>query len=243
MVSVVCFASFEKVTSTWVLDWYDNEHAPLRLTVPGFLSASRYKALDAPPKSSPKWLALYDLTSKEVMQSQAYKDLRLKASDNERQVVGNLEMLNRRVYELLYSSKSEAGDGGEKAAKFMYVVHMQVMGSKEGTDRAGQESHFIDWYTSTRIPLLVQVPGYLRSRVYRLAEHTELAGRAPTTSINENTPYKFLAIHEWSMDGAVVVDSSEFKMCMTDAEPWKMEGEEVVAEMEDRLFALYKVFE
>lgn len=117
------------------------------------------------------------------------------------------------------------------------------MGNKDSgrTDLDGQESHFVEWYTSTRIPILAHVPGYLRSRVYRLAEHNELGGRAPT-DVNKKPPFKFLAIHEWFKEGATVVDLPEFKKCMSDAEPWKKEGEEVVAEMEDRLFALYKSF-
>ncbi|KIK68442.1 hypothetical protein GYMLUDRAFT_35864 [Collybiopsis luxurians FD-317 M1] len=236
-------------------DWYDNEHAPLRLTVPGFLSASRYQALDAPPKLAPKWLAMYDMTSKDIMQSQPYQDLRFKTSANEKQVVADLEMLNRRVYVLLHSSSSSSNlehEGGGKderaarAAKFLYVVHMQVKpGSKNKEQRedsrAAQESHFIQWYASTRIPLLAVVPGYRRSRVYTLTEHVELAGRAAGTA-NLNAPFRFLAVHEWDAEGADVTGSSEFKMCMTDAEPWKMEGDEAVAEMEDRMFGLYKDF-
>ncbi|KAJ3967846.1 hypothetical protein EV361DRAFT_1006040, partial [Lentinula raphanica] len=220
-----------------ISDWYDNEHAPLRLTVPGFLTAARYKALDAPPKPFPKWLALYDMSSKDIMQSQSYQDLRFKASNNEKEVVGNLEVLNRRVYELIDSSESEENtpNGGDKeAAKFIYVVHMEV------------EDHFIQWYTSTRIPRLAVVPGYMRSRVFRLAEQpVELAGKASSNksrTTKAQSPFSLLAIHEWNVEGAEVIDLPEFKMCMTDAESWKMEGEEAIAVMEDRLFGLYKVF-
>ncbi|KAJ3794667.1 hypothetical protein GGU11DRAFT_285142 [Lentinula aff. detonsa] len=235
------------VTEEQFNDWYDNEHAPLRTTVPGFLTAVRYKALDAPPKAFPKWLALYDLSSRDVMQSQSYKDLRLKASDNEKQVVGNLEVLNRRVYELFDSSESKdtASSGSDRAAKFIYVVHMQVVKNKdqeqEESKFKAQEDHFIRWYTSTRIPRLAIVPGYKRSRVFRLAEHAELAGRA-SSSGHARSPFNLLAIHEWNVEGAEVVNLPEFKMCMTDAESWKLEGEETVAVMEDRLFGLYKVF-
>ncbi|KAF5366116.1 hypothetical protein D9757_010937 [Collybiopsis confluens] len=230
-------------------DWYDNEHAPLRLTVPGFLSASRYKALDTPPKLGPKWLAIYDMTSKAIMQSQPYLELRFRASENERQVVANLEMLNRRVYTLVHASgvgASQGGVEGNNAARFSYVVHMRVLNPEDKKkaqnekNRAGQEARFIDWYTSTRIPLLAVVPKYIRSRVFALAEHVELAGRAATSS----TPvYNFLAIHEWDAEGSEVTASSEFKMSMTAAEPWQVEGGEAgVVEMEDRMFGLYKDF-
>ncbi|KAJ3752551.1 hypothetical protein EV360DRAFT_55001 [Lentinula raphanica] len=223
-----------------ISDWYDNEHAPLRLTVPGFLTAARYKALDAPPKPFPKWLALYDMSSKDIMQSQSYQDLRFKASNNEKEVVGNLEVLNRRVYELIDSSESEENtpNGGDKgAAKFIYVDESRYK---------VQEDHFIQWYTSTRIPRLAVVLGYIRSRVFRLAEQpVELAGKASsnkTRTTKVQSPFSLLAIHEWNVEGTEVIDLPEFKMCMTDAESWKMEGEEVIAVMEDRLFGLYKVF-
>ena len=49
--------------------WYDDEHIAHLLAVPGFLSAGRYVAL----KGGPKYLALYDLESPEVLQSPAYR--------------------------------------------------------------------------------------------------------------------------------------------------------------------------
>jgi hypothetical protein len=39
-------------------DWYDHEHGPARLKVPGFGGAYRYLALD---DQKPPWLALYEL--------------------------------------------------------------------------------------------------------------------------------------------------------------------------------------
>jgi len=39
-------------------DWYDTEHLPELLAVPGILSAARYEAL----KGGPQYLACYELT-------------------------------------------------------------------------------------------------------------------------------------------------------------------------------------
>ncbi|KAF9078674.1 hypothetical protein BDP27DRAFT_1169934, partial [Rhodocollybia butyracea] len=188
----------EDVTEHQFNDWYDNEHAPLRLTVPGFFTAARYKALDVPPKTFPKWMAMYDMASKEVMKSQEYKGLSAKASANERQVVGNLKTLDRRVYELIYISGQAPGTAEDmKTARFIYAVHMHVVGKDvQEHHHAAQEENFIQWYTSTRIPLLTLVPGYIRSRVFRLTEQAELAGKA-TVDSKAKSPFKFLAIHEW----------------------------------------------
>lgn len=48
--------------------WYEEEHLEERLSVPGFVSARRFEALEG----GPKYLALYDLESPDVLQSAAY---------------------------------------------------------------------------------------------------------------------------------------------------------------------------
>lgn len=48
--------------------WYDSEHIPERLSVPGILTARRYVSAGG----HPKFLAMYDLESHAVMTSPAY---------------------------------------------------------------------------------------------------------------------------------------------------------------------------
>jgi hypothetical protein len=48
--------------------WYDEEHISERLTCPGFISARRFQALEG----EPKYLALYELESPDVLQSEHY---------------------------------------------------------------------------------------------------------------------------------------------------------------------------
>ena len=50
--------------------WYDEEHLPERLSIPGFLSARRWVADCAPGEG--KYLATYELDSPAVLQSAAY---------------------------------------------------------------------------------------------------------------------------------------------------------------------------
>ena len=49
--------------------WYDDEHIAERMAIPGFLRARRFVALEG----GPKYLALYDLESPEVLESTAYR--------------------------------------------------------------------------------------------------------------------------------------------------------------------------
>lgn len=48
--------------------WYNMEHIPERMRIPGFVSAHRYAALEG----FPRWLAAYELESVAVMESPEY---------------------------------------------------------------------------------------------------------------------------------------------------------------------------
>jgi hypothetical protein len=49
--------------------WYNLEHVPERLKIPGFVSGRRYAALEG----APRWLAVYALTSMAVVESPEYR--------------------------------------------------------------------------------------------------------------------------------------------------------------------------
>ena len=75
-------------------DWYDHEHGPARLTVPGFGPAYRYQALDG---EKPPWLALYELDRPDVIDSPEYKALSTPWRDR---VVASALRRERRVFGL-----------------------------------------------------------------------------------------------------------------------------------------------
>lgn len=56
--------------------WYDTEHLPQRMAVPGFESGRRYVSI----RGAPRYLALYDMTSPAVLESQAYLQVSLDRS-------------------------------------------------------------------------------------------------------------------------------------------------------------------
>jgi len=49
--------------------WYEEEHFAERRAIPGFVAARRFQALEG----NPKYLAIYDLESPDVLQSAAYR--------------------------------------------------------------------------------------------------------------------------------------------------------------------------
>jgi hypothetical protein len=133
-------------------DWYDHEHGPARLTVPGFATGYRYQAADG---STPPWLAVYDLESPAVLASAAYAELTSGASEREQSIRSGLATLQRRAYELLTSDG--AADGPAPA---LLIVAMSVP--------AGAEDDLAAWYTDEHVPMLLAVPGWRRIRRFRL---------------------------------------------------------------------------
>ena len=142
-------------------DWYDHEHGPARLKVPGFRSAYRYRALD---DLKPPWLALYELDSPDVIDSPGYKALAAEASDRDKSVGAGLATLERRIYEQI----SEDGLPAGSPAPMILAVAMSVP--------ASAEEDLAAWYTEEHIPMLLEVPGWRRIRRFRLIRAMDAPG-------------------------------------------------------------------
>lgn len=162
-------------------DWYDHEHGPARLKVPGFGGARRYRALD---DLEPPWLALYELDSPGVIDSPGYLALAAEASARDKAVAAGLAALDRRVYEQTSDHGSPAG----RPAPAVLAVAMSVP--------AAAEADMTAWYAQEHIPMLLQVPGWRRIRRYRLVRGMD--GPAP----------EFLSLHE--LAGPEVLDEPGF---------------------------------
>jgi hypothetical protein len=77
--------------------WYDEEHMAERMAVPGFLRARRFRAVEG----TPRYLALYDLETPDVLQSEAYKYYLTGAGETAwtRRVRSAMQNFRRNVYE------------------------------------------------------------------------------------------------------------------------------------------------
>jgi hypothetical protein len=145
--------------------WYDEEHVPLRLAVPGFLSARRYRAAEP---EGPRYLALYELASPDVLASEAYLRLRREVSPREADLLARIPMMDRRVGELVLD-----GPAWTRDAPYQLIVCM--------TPPPGADDDFVAWYREEHIDMLLRVPGWRRVRLFRQTE-----GGGPA----------FMAIHE-----------------------------------------------
>jgi hypothetical protein len=164
--------------------WYDEEHVPLRQAVPGFRSARRYRV--APNVDQwPKYLALYDLDSVDVLQSRAYLRLADERSKRESEMLARIPMMDRRVLELAVDAPEWTS-----APPHQLVVCM--------TPPPGAEGDFVAWYRDEHIPMLLAVPGWRRARLFR-----QLDGRGPA----------FMALHE--LESTAVFDRPEHRAAIS----------------------------
>lgn len=152
--------------------WYDDEHAPGRLTVPGFFTARRYRDVNA----EHGYLAYYDVKEMPVFDHPAYRKLQQDASPREREMLASA-WLDRRVYERLPTPPVARADDLGVCGEFLQCVWWAP--PEDAVD------DFNAWYTEEHLPMLMKVPGWLRARRFRLVD-----GGGPA----------FVAIHDLETD-------------------------------------------
>jgi len=211
------------VSETEFTDWYDNEHAPARLKVPGFTNAIRYKTTDA---QTPSWIATFEIASTSVAHSEPYKILALLASERERALVPRLALLNRRVYELLTVRSRPGLSSSDLPAKYLFVITVLVPPELE--------EEFNKWYEEEHIPNIMKTPGWQRCRRYKLESSVELA-RGPVAT-PEHPVHNYLTLHEWNRDGYAA--SPELHAAIST--PWAQKMQKEVKASSLRFFVLYK---
>ena len=133
-------------------DWYDLEHIPERLAIPGFLNAERWIGIENPKIS----LATYDLAEVGVLHSPAYEAVGgANSSPWTKRTAKFRKGLMRYEGEQLYPGDKTAPAG----AASVLLVAMNVAPE--------HESEFNEWYNTEHIPQLGSVPGTLCARRYR----------------------------------------------------------------------------
>jgi hypothetical protein len=139
-------------------DWYDLEHIPERLRVPGFLNGERWISDENPKVAA----ATYDLESPSVMQSAPYR-----AIGGENLSVWSRRII-RKTQRILRFEGEQLVPGGAVAPSNAGGLLVATMDVDEE-----HEKEFNDWYNQEHLPQLGAVPGVLRARRYRMgAEDT-----------------------------------------------------------------------
>jgi hypothetical protein len=132
-------------------DWYDLEHIPERLRIPGFINAQRWIG----SKNATQSVATYDLDNVGVLKSESYLAI---AGENSspwtKRTAAFRKSLMRYEGEQLFPGDRTAPD--EAAA--LLIVAMNVAPEAE--------AEFNQWYNTEHIPALGSVPGTLSARRY-----------------------------------------------------------------------------
>ncbi|HET6308385.1 MAG TPA: hypothetical protein VFG12_14445 [Rhodopila sp.] len=136
-------------------DWYDLEHVPERLSVPGFLNAERWID-DENPKIH---VATYDLAHAEVLASPPYRAVTGQGqSPWTRRITTQCRRIMRYEGEQLIP-----GDlSGAPEAGALLVASMNVA--------PAEEAEFTAWYNTEHLPQLAAVPGVLTARRFRATD-------------------------------------------------------------------------
>jgi hypothetical protein len=133
-------------------DWYDLEHLPERLRIPGFLNADRWIGIDDPKIS----VATYDLDDVGVLHSPPYLAV---GGDNASPWTKRTAKFRKTIlrYEGEQLFPGDRIAPGEPAA--LFLIGMNVA--------AEHDHEFNEWYNSEHIPALAVVPGVVCARRYR----------------------------------------------------------------------------
>ncbi len=135
-------------------EWYNSEHIPQLLGVPGFLSGRRYQAVEG----EPKYLALYDLTDAEVLKSDAFRQVREMPTEWTKKMLPLFRNTAIGTYRQIFSH----GTRPAKDADFVLTVRLNIPAEKE--------QDFNEWYNVDHVPALVGVPGVSCARRYVAVE-------------------------------------------------------------------------
>lgn len=131
-------------------DWYDTEHIPVRLALPGFERATRYRALEG----SPEYLAIYELSDLATLDSDGYRQLKDQPSPRTDRMLAQVRGFTRFTCELTSDT------GPAAAGDYLSVVAFAVP--------EADEAALDDWYENEHVPALMKAAGWLRVRRWRV---------------------------------------------------------------------------
>ncbi|HEX3537098.1 MAG TPA: hypothetical protein VHU15_10040 [Stellaceae bacterium] len=172
--------------------WYDEEHIAHLLGVPGFLSAGRYEAV----KGGPKYLAMYELETVEVLRSAAFLD-GVRFQPSSRRVAASGGTIGRNYlingYRQILPVHTNPVEQTQGPAPFLQMGRIDIP--------AMVEEEFNDWYNTAYIPPYRACPGCLGARRF-----TAVDGQP-----------KYLTVYEFEYAG--VSETPEWNKAR-DSNPW-----------------------
>jgi hypothetical protein len=158
-------------------EWYNTEHIPQLLGVPGFLHGRRDRAVEG----KPRYLALYELSDVNVLKSDAFRQVREEGRTAWTQkMLPHFRNTTTGAYRQIFSH----GTPPNKEAEVVLSVQLNIPADKE--------TEFNEWYNVDHVPALVGVPGVFCARRYVAVD-----GDPKYLAMYELSDAKILGSPEW----------------------------------------------
>ena len=180
--------------------WYNEEHLPELLSVPGVLNAARYEAV----MSGPKHLACYELQSPSVVETDAFTSRKPTewAQKIGPRVVGS-NLINN-VYEMIFPSNLSTDISGSDMAQALQIGRMDI--APENSDEWNK------WYSGVYVPNYEKVPGCIRGRRWKAVK-----GQPNYSVVYEFEHSKVSESSEWLAQRDIHPDNPRMRDLMTHA--------------------------
>lgn len=140
--------------------WYDHEHVPVRLALPGFLGARRYTAV----QGSPKYAVVYYLAGLHALETPGYRRITQTPGERTARMLASVSGFTRYAGEEIGRFVRPGAEADPLAPRYLYAVFFNVPG-----DRA---EAFNQWYDEEHCPLLLKNPQWRHIRRYRIRSGT-----------------------------------------------------------------------
>jgi hypothetical protein len=152
-------------------DWYDHQHAPDVVSVPGFVSARRYVLADdqlrPPTLIKPRYVVIYKIVTTDL--AAVYAEVGRRIRSGETRMSRTLDMDSGKNYTYrvfrpqVAGSNPDARDGNGGGLQ----DYIQLVFADPAT---GMDTEFNDWYDKHHVPDVLSVPGFVSGQRLTLAE-------------------------------------------------------------------------
>lgn len=134
--------------------WYDTEHVPERLSIPGFISARRWVSQNPSDAGQGKYFATYELESVDVLATPGYvAHIGEHFSPWSKRVLTRCIVFRRWACEQL-----DPGDAPPEVGEALYVA--------SGDAPEEHRDELVRWYREEHLPMLRRAPGVLGARLF-----------------------------------------------------------------------------
>ncbi len=156
-------------------EWHTREHLPERLSIPGFLRGSRWRALDG----APRYFVVYEVAELAVLGSAAY----LERLNNPTPWTRKLMQSYRRMRRGFCRLEASIGRGIGCAVS---VVQFAPTGAREQA--------FGKWVTHDVMPALAELPGFAATHLLRSAATPAMTAEQQIRGQDEGFEWVLLAM-------------------------------------------------